>query len=165
MKTLILLRHAKSSWDFPDLSDQDRPLNNRGKKDAPLIAEVLKKKNIKMDLIISSTSKRTMETAKVFANTLNLKIIEDRNLYLASEPEIIRIVKKIDDCYDSVILVGHNPGMTNLINLVSNTGIDNLPTTGIIGIPVKNTWNNFGSEKCEILFFEFPKKIKQDRIN
>ena len=75
MKTLILLRHAKSSWDFPDLSDHDRPLNNRGKKDAPLMAEVLKKKNIAIDLIISSTSKRTMETAKVFANTLNLKII------------------------------------------------------------------------------------------
>jgi phosphohistidine phosphatase len=160
MKTLILLRHAKSSWDFPDLSDHDRPLNNRGKKDAPLMAEVLKKKNIAIDLIISSTSKRTMETAKVFANTLNLKIIEDRNLYLASEPEIIRMAKEIDDCYDSVILVGHNPGMTNLINLVSNTGIDNLPTTGMIGIPVKHTWNNFGSEKCEILFFEFPKKNK-----
>lgn len=119
MKTLILLRHAKSSWDFPDLSDHDRPLNNRGKKDAPLMTEVLKKKNIAIDLIISSTSKRTMETAKVFANTLNLKIIEDRNLYLASEPEIIRMAKEIDDCYDSVILVGHNPGMTNLINLVS----------------------------------------------
>ena len=160
MKTLILLRHAKSSWDFPDLSDHDRPLNNRGKKDAPLMAEVLKKKNIAIDLIISSTSKRTMETAKVFANTLNLKIIEDRNLYLASEPEIKRIVKEIDDYYDSIILVGHNPGMTNLINLVSNTGIDNLPTTGMIGIPVKDTWNNFGSEKCEILFFEFPKKNK-----
>lgn len=160
MKTLILLRHAKSSWAFPDLSDHDRPLNNRGKKDAPLMVEVLKKKNIKIDIIISSTSQRTMETAKVFANTLNLKIKGNQNLYLASEPEIIRIINEIDDSYSSVIIVSHNPGVTSLINLVSKSRIDNLPTTGMLGLSVKDTWKNFGLEKCEIIFFEFPKKNK-----
>jgi phosphohistidine phosphatase len=160
MKTLILLRHAKSSWDFPDLSDHDRPLNNRGKKDAPLMAEVLKKKNIAIDLIISSTSKRTMETAKVFANTLNLKIIEDRKLYLASELDIKRIINEIDEQYNNVILVGHNPGMMNLINRVSNARIDNLPTSGMLGLSIKENWENFGTEICEILFFEFPKKFR-----
>lgn len=159
MKTLILLRHAKSSWDFPELPDHDRPLNKRGKKDAPLMAEVLKKKNIKIEVVISSTSKRTIETAKVFANTLGLKTIEEHKLYLASELDITRIVNEIDDSYNSVMFVGHNPGMTNLINLVSNTRIDNLPTTGMVGLSVKDNWKNFGSEKCEVLFFEYPKKI------
>ena len=94
-KTLYLIRHAKSSWDDPSLKDHDRPLNKRGKKDAPFMANILKEKNIIPDLIISSTAERAIEFAKVLAEVLDYKkgnIVSERDMYLAGESEMLAIL-------------------------------------------------------------------------
>lgn len=160
MKTLILLRHAKSSWKNPSFSDYERPLNQRGKNDAQLIAKILNKKQIKIDLIISSGAKRAIDTAIFFAKELNLetKVLDD--LYLASSKNIIKIIYNIDDETNSVIIVAHNPGLTDLVNEISNYPLENLPTSGLIAFSIDGKWKDFGRQNCNFLFFEFPKKYK-----
>lgn len=160
MKTLFLLRHAKSSWKNPSLSDYDRPLNKRGKNDALLIAKLLKRKGINIDFIISSGAKRAIETAFFFAGELNLqpKVLED--LYLASSRTIIRIIDDVDDKTNSILIVGHNPGITDLVNQISNYPLENLPTSGLIAFSIEGKWKDIGKKKFDFLFYEFPKKYK-----
>lgn len=160
MKTLFLLRHAKSSWKNPSLSDYDLPLNKRGKNDALLIAKLLKRKGINIDFIISSGAKRAIETAFFFAGELYLepKVLVD--LYLASSRTIIRIIDDVDDKTNSILIVGHNPGITDLVNQISNYPLENLPTSGLIAFSIDGKWKDFGKKKFDFLFYEFPKKYK-----
>jgi phosphohistidine phosphatase len=122
MRNLFLLRHAKSSWKDASLSDFDRPLSNRGKQDAPLIARQFLKNKIEIDLIISSSARRTLETGKIFENVLRLtsKILKDDNLYYASSYDMLKTITQINDNIRNVIIVCHNPGITNLANYLSN---------------------------------------------
>lgn len=162
MKELYLLRHAKSSWDDPSLDDIERPLNKRGKKDAPLIGSILSKMKIKPELILSSPSKRTLSTAQIILEELNLskKILSvDENIYLASADELSNLIKNIDDNLKRVMLVGHNPGLTDLSNFLSKQGIENIPTCGIVGLKAKiNSWKEIEEHIFEQEFFEYPKK-------
>lgn len=162
MKELYLLRHAKSSWDDPSLDDIERPLNKRGKKDAPLIGSILSKMKIKPELILSSPSKRTLSTAQIILEELNLskKILSvDENIYLASADELSNLIKNIDDNLKRVMLVGHNPGLTDLSNFLSKKGIENIPTCGIVGLKAKiNSWKEIEEHIFEQEFFEYPKK-------
>jgi phosphohistidine phosphatase len=161
MKNLILLRHAKSSWKDSRLDDFERPLNKRGKQTAPLIANILLSKNILIHKIISSPSKRTTETSKIFASILKYEqyIIFEPNLYLASDIKILNTIKMIDEKSNNVLLVAHNPGITNLANKLCEHRIENIPTSGMIGFSFDGEWKNFTNEKCKFLFYEFPKKI------
>src|SRR5687768_1175410 len=112
MKELILVRHAKSSWKDQDLTDFERPLNKRGKRDAPFMGGLLKKITQSPDLIISSPAARALSTAKIIAKELDFpvdKIKKDIKIYLAEEVELFKIVKKISDKHQRIILVGHNP--------------------------------------------------------
>lgn len=142
MKTLIIMRHAKSSWDQADLADHDRPLKNRGKRDAPRMGELLLDEDLTPDLIISSSAKRAVATAKAAADACDYagNIIVTRNLYLA-DPEIyIDELKGIPDQVSVVMVVGHNPGLEEFLEEL--TGVwQRLPTAAIavVNLPV-NTW-------------------------
>ncbi|MBI5661104.1 MAG: histidine phosphatase family protein [Ignavibacterium album] len=162
MRQLILIRHAKSSWSNPDLSDFDRPLNKRGKRDLAFMSVLLSQKNITPELIISSPALRTKLTAIEFANKIGYnknEIIWNKNLYLASYMKILKIIKQIENKINCAIIVGHNPGLTDLQNYLCNEEIDNIPTSGIVSMSTIKEWIDVESKDFELVFFEFPKKI------
>ena len=160
MKTLYLARHAKSYWKDQSIPDFDRPLNSRGKRDAPFIGEVLKDKGVKPDLIICSPAKRTKKTAIEIAEKLRYpekKILYDEELYEASSNILIRVIKKINEKYDSVMIFAHNPGLTMLNNHISDNYLENIPTCGIVALQLDKKWIEIDKNSCQFLFFEYPK--------
>jgi len=160
MKTLYLARHAKSYWKDQSIPDFDRPLNSRGKRDAPFMGEVLKDKKVNPDLIISSPAKRTKKTAIEIASKIGYsekKILYNEELYEASSNTIIKVLNKIDEKYNSVIIFAHNPGLTLLNNHISNNYIENIPTCGIVALQLDKKWNELGKNTCKFLYFEYPK--------
>ena len=163
MKKLIIIRHCKSSWSDLNLNDFDRPLNNRGVQDGNLMSKELSKKIDKVDLLFSSSSKRTRLTADFFIEVINIKKINFMDeLYHSSSENIINILKKISSTKKSVMVIGHNPGLTDLVNKLTSTNLYNLPTCGvaIINLNIKN-WdliNNFSEYDLE--WMKFPKQLK-----
>lgn len=163
MKTLYFLRHAKSSWKDAELSDIDRPLNKRGKENAPLMGRHLRKLKVKPQLIISSPSKRTMTTALIVADKIgyeekNIKI--DMGLYGANVAEIVQLVYHLDDNLNKVMLVGHNPSFTLIVDYFTGQPIDNMPTSGLIQIDFDiKSWRDIAPKVGKLKLFEFPKKI------
>ncbi len=162
MKNLILVRHAKSSWKDESLKDIDRPLNKRGKRDAPFMGKLLKKLGVTPQLIITSPAERTYSTAKIFADELNYdidKIEVKKSLYLADYEEMIEIINNINESYSVVLLFGHNPGLTDLSNVLSDEEIENIPTCGVVSFtPRPDKWNEIKAKSCTLNFLEFPKK-------
>ena len=165
MKTLYLVRHAKSSWDDPGLKDYDRPLNKRGKKDAPKMGKHLKMIGVSPDLILTSPAKRAKTTAKYIAEKIEYpfeKIVEEKEIYHADVNELLDVIKDIDDSNDTIIMVGHNPGFTDLANYLTTTRIDNIPTTGIFCVEFDvNSWEKIHKESGEFKLFDYPKKIRK----
>jgi phosphohistidine phosphatase len=161
MKTLILVRHAKSSWDAPGLSDIDRPLNERGKKDAPEMANRLKARKLHIDLFVSSTAKRARKTAKYFAEEFDvkkddIKLVED--LYLATTSAFQKTISELSDKHDVVAVFSHNPGITEFANSLTNVRIDDMPTCSMFALSIDtNSWNDFESAEKKFLFFDYPK--------
>jgi len=162
MKTLILIRHAKSSWENRSLSDFERPINDRGKRDAPFMAGVLKKKNLKSELILSSPAKRALTTAKIFAEELEItkkEIAINKHIYEADRKTLLKILLGNDDSVNNVMLFGHNPGLTYLSNYLCDFELDNIPTCGIICMQLDyDSWRFLGNKSCSFIFFEYPKK-------
>ncbi len=160
MKTLYLVRHAKSSWKDKSIIDFDRPLNKRGLHDAPLIGSMLRSKKIDLELIISSPAKRAKETAKILANELVFKgnILFDEEIYEASLDQLISKIKNLDENLNKVMLIGHNPELTNLANYLSKEFITNIPTCGVVALTIDKSWKNISAKNCKIMFFEYPKK-------
>lgn len=162
MKNLYLIRHAKSSWSEPGLSDFERPLNHRGNRDAPFMAKLLKEKNVIPDKIISSPAVRAYSTAKVFAAELNYPVenIEtSQNIYEAGAGEILSIIQSVNNNVNTLLLFGHNPGFTSLSNYLSDRQIDNIPTCGISCITFKSKlWSDVNINQGKLIAFEFPKK-------
>jgi phosphohistidine phosphatase len=160
MKTLYLARHAKSYWKDQSIPDFDRPLNSRGKRDAPFMGEVLKDKKVIPDLIISSPAKRTKKTAIEIASKIGYsekKILYKEELYEASSNTILKVLNKIDEKYNSVMIFAHNPGLTLLNNHISNNYIENIPTCGIVALQLDKKWNELSKNTCKFLYFEYPK--------
>ena len=161
MKTLLLIRHAKSSWDEPGISDFDRPLNERGKKDAPIMAKRVKEKAIELDHLISSPAKRAKKTAKYFAEEFGFKkedidLIEA--LYGATQTEFLQTVKDINDKYSTVALFSHNPGITEYANTLTSVRLDNMPTGSMFAVQADvNSWQDFAAAEKQFLFFDYPK--------
>jgi phosphohistidine phosphatase len=161
MKTLLLIRHAKSSWDHPGLSDFDRPLNERGKKDAPEMAKRLKEKDIEVDRLVSSPAKRARKTAKYFAEEFGFKK-EDIHLvealYGATQAQFLETVKNFDDTFKTVALFSHNPGITDFASSLTNVRVDNMPTCAVFALQIETeSWNEFMSAEKKFLFFDYPK--------
>ncbi len=162
MKQLYLIRHAKSSWDNPELKDHDRPLNKRGKRDAPLMAKVLRKKGVKPDLILSSSAIRALDFAKVIAGETGYKktnIEVMKKLYMADENEMLILLRSVEDNNNSVFMVGHNPDLTAFANSLCNYDLDNIPTSGIFQIEFdKSSWKDIDFGKGKLVSFDYPKK-------
>ena len=133
MKKLIIVRHCKSSWSDMRLSDFDRPLNNRGMNDGDLMSGKLLENLSSVDLLLSSSSNRTVLTSKFFIDKINInKIKYEDELYHADYKTIINKLKKVDNIINKLMVIGHNPGLTYLVNYFSNIRLNNLPTTGIV---------------------------------
>lgn len=162
MKILVLIRHAKSSWDDPGQGDFDRPLNKRGKQDAPFMGERLKNRGILPDLIVSSPARRAKSTAERIARAVEYPkkaITLKSNLYLADPHEFFEVVRATDDAVQKLFLVGHNPGITEFANTIADYFVPNIPTTGVYAVKFEvNSWMDI--EKGTLLFYEYPKKFK-----
>jgi len=162
MKRLYLVRHAKSSWKNPDLSDFDRPLNKRGKRDAPLMGEYLKNNREAPELIISSPARRALKTAKIIAKEIGLspkRILTNETLYLADVPTLVTIIRQIEDSLDAVMLFGHNPGLTMLANYLTDHPVENIPTCGVFCIEfAANSWREISAGGGSVVFFHYPRK-------
>jgi phosphohistidine phosphatase len=167
MRTLYLVRHAKSSWDFPELSDMERPLNKRGKSDAPKMGQLLRKMEESPDLMVSSPAKRAYGTAKRIAREIGYplkKIVKDETLYMADTEEFISVIKDTPDKADKIMLFGHNYGITYFANHISGSNIDNIPTCGIVRIDFDiGSWNEIENSKGKLIYFEYPKKHKDSK--
>jgi phosphohistidine phosphatase len=162
MKILLLIRHAKSSWDNTSLSDFDRPLNERGKENAPVMAHRLKHKKIKIEAFVSSPAKRAKKTAKIFMKELGAdenELILLPSLYDASVNDFYKATEELDDNFNCVALFSHNPGITDFINSLDCHPVYNMPTCGIYAIEIHTQkWDQFKEAEKKFLFFDFPKK-------
>src|SRR5215216_4765343 len=161
MKTLILVRHAKSSWDAVGIDDFERPLNERGKADAPVMAKRLRDKNIIIDIFISSPAKRAFKTAKYFTKEFEVekkKIELVKKLYGASVGDFLEVATSINDKYKTAIIFSHNPGITEFANTLTGVHIDNMPTCSIFAIEANtDKWADFLKSEKNFLFFDYPK--------
>jgi phosphohistidine phosphatase len=165
MKTLYVVRHAKSSWDNTGLADFERPLNERGKVDAPRMGKRLKERDVHPNLLLSSPAKRALATAKRIAEVLNYpkkNIHTEEKLFHAGTDEIIAVLRSVSDKNEVVMLFGHNPGLTELVNEIGeHVNIDNIPTCGVVALRFHiNVWSQLGSVRGELLFFDYPKSGK-----
>ena len=155
------MRHAKSSWKNPELNDFDRPLNKRGKRDAPFMGKLLKGKKIKPDLVITSPAERAYTTAKYFAEEMNYpaeKIRTDNSLYEANSRDIIKVMTNTEDNINSLMIFAHNPGITDLHNFICEKHIDNIPTSAVVSLILKvRHWKEVAENTCQLEFFEYPK--------
>lgn len=160
MKTLYIIRHAKSSWNF-DLPDHDRPLGERGRRDVRKMGKHLKKSEPTPDLMITSTASRAFYTALFIADQWGYPedaIVLSEGLFHAGVDDIVKLVSKLTG--DSVAVFGHNPGFTSLYNHLTGDHLDNLPTCGVIGVtfPIK-TWSEIQPGQGTRSFCAFPKKL------
>ncbi len=161
MKHLLLVRHAKSSWDNFSIKDFDRPLNDRGKSDAPMMAERLLEKEISIDAFISSPAKRARKTAELFVKEYKAgkdHLVFVDALYLAGPSVFEEVISKIDDEFNSIAIFSHNEGITEFANSLTDVRTGNIPTCGIFAVKIKTKrWKDFAEAEKEFWFFDFPK--------
>ena len=161
MKTLYLMRHAKSSWSFDTLNDQERPLNDRGRDDAPLMGRALAERAVELDLVVTSPAVRALSTAALVAKELDhspeqLQVIDA--IYEATVPELLTVVKQLPDAADAVLLVGHNNTLTDFANLLSPSEIPSMPTASIVCLKFStDRWATVDRTNAEYYFFDKPK--------
>lgn len=164
MKTLILIRHAKSSWDDASVTDHDRPLNARGNHDAPMMAKRLLENHIPLQACYTSTALRAKSTALFFAEAFGLKeqsIYALPELYLADVNAFEQVINQISDNYQSVALFSHNPGITYFANALADVRIDDMPTCSVFAVKsAVNQWKEFNEAVKQFYCFSFPKKDK-----
>jgi phosphohistidine phosphatase len=161
MKTLFLVRHAKSSWDDPKLADEDRPLNARGKRDAPKIGKRLAKRDVKLDLILSSPANRAITTAQLLADKLDFKlkkIVVDDRLYPGAVSALLRVVRNLGNQLNRVMLVGHHPALSELAHRLSSD-ITHMPTCAVAQFTFKaKSWRDVSKATLVTVALDLPKK-------
>lgn len=162
MKRLTLLRHAKSSWANPRLPDAERPLSGRGERDAPEMAQRLQRRGERPELILTSHALRAIVTARIVAAGLGcppetIRVI--RPLYLAAPDTILDVARSQDEAVADMMIVGHNPGLTDLANrLLPTLALDNLPTAGVIAIDSDAArWVDIETADRRLLYYDYPK--------
>ncbi|MEL6533988.1 MAG: histidine phosphatase family protein [Bacteroidota bacterium] len=168
MKKLLIVRHAKSSWEHPELADFDRPLNSRGQRNCPEMASRLQHRGLKADVIYASAARRAFETAKGIAPGLDLSaldIIPQENLYHATVDLYTDFVRDLPNYYQSVVIVGHNPDITDWVNTMCNSQIENIPTLGMALIEFEaEAWENAGPEQGSLVWYDYPKKPQESNL-
>jgi phosphohistidine phosphatase len=161
MKILYLMRHAKSSWSFDGLSDKERPLNDRGREDAPHMGRALAKRDIRPDLLVSSPAVRALSTAALVAKELayppeGIRVVE--GIYEADPDRLIDIIHELPDEASSVLLVGHNPTMTEVVNILSPKSVPDMATAAIACLHFHiESWADAHRTNAELYFFDYPK--------
>jgi phosphohistidine phosphatase len=167
MKTLYIVRHAKSSWDYPELTDFERPLNKRGRRDAPFMGALLADRGDAPELLVASPATRAAATARAFAEAFGRdfdEVVALPALYEADVDSYLEIVRGVDDSYGSAMFFGHNPETTELAELLTGETIDNVPTAGVVGVEANvETWKDVAPDNCRMKFFDYPKKYKSKK--
>lgn len=162
MKTLYIVRHAKSSWKYESVKDIDRPLKERGINDAHLLSKYLAKTIHRPDVFISSTANRALHTAVIFCENFDYPLSNlqmKRQLYSFSDGYLVKTVKALDDGFNSAIIFSHDHGINTFVNKFGNKPIAHVPTCGVIGIQFREKhWKNI--KKGETVLVEFPKDHK-----
>ncbi len=163
MKSLLLIRHAKSSWDNPTQNDFDRPLNARGLNDAPMMAQRLLDRKVKIDAFFSSPAVRAKQTCSLFMEVYNIDktaIQLQSQLYLAAPDVFMQTITNIPDSVSSAAIFSHNNGISEFVNTLTNTTIDDMPTCSVFGVKAGiETWKDFAKAKKEFWFFDYPKLV------
>jgi len=161
MKTLTLVRHAKSSWKDNARADRDRPLNKRCKRDAPEMGRRIAAAGIRPSLIVSSPAVRAWTTAKIIANEIGYPrefLQRDNGLYLASVNGILDVIVAQDPGFNNLMLVGHNPGFTDFANYLVPGLTNNMPTAGVVSVELdSDDWSLYDKPGVELLLYDFPK--------
>ena len=170
MKTVFFIRHAKSSWEFLRLDDFDRPLNSRGKNDAPImsdkLSDFLSNQNLVIDFVLSSPAKRARETAHFFIERLKIEETKTRwenKLYESSSMQILLLLSSLVDHMSTIILFGHNDEFTVAVNQLSNRAFtENIPTCGIVGLRFEiDSWKEIKEGTADLIYYDYPKKHKK----
>jgi phosphohistidine phosphatase len=162
MKKLTLVRHAKSSWKHPELNDFERPLNKRGKRDLPDMADRIIQYGIKPDILLNSGATRAAVTANAIASRLELpsnqcQIIAD--LYESSAETLMLVLQNLPDTYQHVMLVGHNPGLERLGSFLTQEHIAKFPTAAVMHLHLSITnWHELSEACASLTLFDYPKK-------
>jgi phosphohistidine phosphatase len=163
-KTLIIVRHAKSSWSDPHLADHQRPLNKRGLEDAPKMAKRLAKRGERVDSIVTSSALRALETAKTFAEKLDVAggaLVVEPKIYGAGAEDLIELIRGFDEGLRSVMVVGHNPTLSELCHRLTGEELGELPTCAIVTLTVRSgSWESVGQGRLELVDLDYPKKKK-----
>jgi phosphohistidine phosphatase len=165
MKTIYIVRHAKSSWDMAGIPDEQRPLLEKGKKRTKKVIDYLHENHIKVDYIISSHAVRAHETARILAHALkypaeNIKI--DPHIYYDDGDSLMNQFYDLPDRYNSVMIVGHNPSLTDFVNLFLKNPIENLPTSGIVSLSFDTErWEEVPVAGRKTNFLLFPKELSE----
>ncbi|MDO9157514.1 histidine phosphatase family protein [Sediminibacterium sp.] len=163
MKQLLLVRHAKSSWANPGQADFDRPLNERGHGDAPMMANRMIERGVSIDMIISSKAVRALTTANYFATANGIAIsdiVEHDFLYHAPPERFVKAIIQIPDEINTAAIFAHNPGITDFVNQLTSTRIDDMPTCAIFAIRIDTlSWKNWAKAKKEYWFADWPKQV------
>jgi len=161
MKTLLIIRHAKSSWDNVLVKAIDRPLNDRGKRDAPAMARRLLQADVKIGIFVSSPAKRARNTAELIIHEYGRsekEILFIPELYHAQIQVFNETISRLDDRWDSAALFSHNPGITAFVNSLNTIRVDNMPTCGIFAVrSAVSSWSEFAATQAEFWFFDYPK--------
>lgn len=164
MKTLLLLRHAKSSWKNPELKDFDRPLNKRGSKAAPLMGKFMKERKLKPDLIISSPAVRARMTAALVAESgeLQAELRYDERIYEADVEALVKVVSQIDEAAEAVLIVGHNPGLQELLKFLTDEEHE-FPTAALAQISLKpDKWSGVQQHSGRLKWVVTPKSASKE---
>jgi len=162
MKTVVIVRHGKSSWDDPFLSDHERPLAKRGLRDAPVMGARLADWGPPVDRVISSSAVRALATAELVTVEMGLpwdEIQVEDDLYHATESEMLELIQEQEDYLDGLMLFGHNPGMTYLVNDLSDLDLENLPTCGVVILQFDvERWSEIGDVMAFSAELDYPKR-------
>ena len=160
MKTIHFLRHAKSSWDDFELRDYDRPLSTRGIQDADLMGNYFRSKKIKLDLEISSPSKRTTETLEHFFQFERPKVQFEESIYHATLDEILDVIFSVPEDTESIMLVGHNPSMHEITEFLGNKFINKYPTCCLAAFKTDISWDKLSNGCGNLEFMKKPSELR-----
>jgi len=163
MKTLYLIKHAKSNWSIPDTRDFERPISRKGKKDIKTIGSYLSLRGVVPDIILSSCSLRAQESADLLGEKIGFSGKKEylQELYMSTAEELKDIVMAQDDSIESIFIVAHNPQLSELINMISAEHFSKIPSMGVVALKFDiNEWSEIQNKHAEVDFFIFPKQFK-----